>query len=222
MKYRHEYKCRADLKNLQELRSRLSRVMTHDGHAGERGIYTVKSLYFDNYWDKALNEKQDGINKREKYRIRYYNDDLSFIRLEKKSKVNGLCLKQSENVSRDFCDKIIENQPFFVFDSDSDFLREFNVKRRILNLRPKSIVMYEREAFLYEQGNVRVTIDANIRGSDDIYEFFNPNNHIPSILQSVIIEVKWDEFLPQFVRDIVQMKNKSISSFSKYAAVRFL
>lgn len=222
MKYRHEQKYLIDLKTVNELRAKLNKVMAYDSHANENGVYTVKSLYFDNCYDKILSEKHDGVNYREKYRIRYYNNDYSFIRLEKKSKINGLCSKQSETVSKEFCDSIIERQPFYIFDGESDFLREFNIKRRVTDLKPKSIVMYEREAFLYSYGNVRITLDTHIRGSDNVYNFFNTEFDTIPILPTAILEIKWDDFLPQFVRDIVQIKNKSISSFSKYAAIRFI
>ncbi len=222
MKYRHEYKCYVNPVDLAELRSRIRRVMQHDKYALDDGNYTVKSMYFDNYLDKALREKQDGVDEREKYRIRYYNDDISFIRLEKKSKKNGMCRKQSSKISIDFCENIIASKPFNILDYESDIIKEFNIKRRTQLLRPKNIVIYEREAFVYEPGNVRVTFDTNIRGSYNINHFLKPDITAIHLLQAGILEIKWDEFLPQFIRDIIQLKNRHITSFSKYAATRFI
>lgn len=222
MKYRHEYKCPINNIDLHELRARLGRVMKHDKFAKGNGCYTIRSLYFDNYWDKALCEKQDGVNRREKYRMRYYNDDISFIRLEKKSKINGLCLKQSERILADLCEEIIEGKPFKVLDAESEFMREFYAKRFFQLLKPKNIVMYEREAFVYDPGNVRITLDTNIRGSNNVYNFLKPDIPTIHLFGQSILEIKWDEFLPQFISDIIQLKNRQILSFSKYAATRFI
>lgn len=90
---RHELKHNINYADVLELRARLPLVASPDKHAVE-GCYRVKSLYFDNYNDKALREKIEGFSEREKFRLRLYNNDTSFIRLEKKSKKNGICFKK--------------------------------------------------------------------------------------------------------------------------------
>lgn len=90
MQFRHEYKYQISYADYYTLRSRLRTVMRQDAHAGTEGTYRIRSLYFDNLFDKALREKLDGVDNREKFRIRYYNNDVSFIRLEKKIKQHGL------------------------------------------------------------------------------------------------------------------------------------
>ena len=122
MKFRHEYKHRINLMDIYCLRTRLSAVMKHDGNAGTDGTYLVKSLYFDNYMDKALREKIDGVNKREKFRIRYYGTDTSFIRLEKKSKINGLCNKESVRITKEECQSIIDGNIEFMRRDERVFL----------------------------------------------------------------------------------------------------
>ena len=107
MKYRHEWKHEINYADLLTLRMRLSAVMKRDEHA-IGGIYRIRSLYFDNLSDKALREKIDGVNIREKFRIRYYNGDASFIVLEKKSKINGLCAKESCRITEDEAQKIVD------------------------------------------------------------------------------------------------------------------
>ncbi len=221
MKFRHEYKHRVNLSDILQLRTRLKAVMQRDAFANSDGTYIVKSLYFDNYMDKALKEKVDGVDKREKFRIRYYNTDTSFIRLEKKSKINGMCNKQSVRITAEECQKIIDGDIGFMLTSGKPLLQELYAKMHYQLLRPKCIVAYKRESFVYPPGNVRVTIDMDICGSYDIKNFLNPDLCYLQLYHTHILEVKWDEFLPQIIRDIVQMKARSTSAFSKYAAVRF-
>ncbi len=220
MKFRHEYKHKVNLSDILQLRTRLSAVMQRDAFANSDGTYIVKSLYFDNYMDKALKEKVDGAPKREKFRIRYYNTDTSFIRLEKKSKINGMCNKVSVTITADECQKIIDGDIGFMPASGKPLLQELYAKMCYQLLRPRCIVAYRRESFVYPPGNVRVTIDSDLGGSYDIKNFLNPDLCYLQLYHTSILEVKWDEFLPQIIRDCVQMKDRSTSAFSKYAAVR--
>ena len=220
MKFRHEYKHQINLADIYGLRARLSAVAKHDPHANEDGTYFIKSLYFDNYMDKALREKQDGVNKREKFSIRYYETDTSFIKLEKKSKINGLCNKISCPITAEECQKIIEGDFEFLLHSEHELMRELYSKMKYQLLRPKCIVAYTRECFVYPPGNVRVTLDMNICGSNNVKEFLNPELKFLQLYHNSILEVKWDEYLPGIIRDIVQVKSRRSAAFSKYAAVR--
>ena len=221
MKFRHEYKHQINLADIYTLRTRLSAVAKHDPYAEEDGTYFIKSLYFDNYMDKALREKQDGVNKREKFRIRYYGTDTSFIKLEKKSKINGLCNKESCRITAEECQKIIDGDCDFMLHSEHELMRELYAKMKHQLLRPKCIVAYRRECFVYPPGNVRVTLDMNICGSNNVKEFLNPDLKFLQLWHNSILEVKWDEFLPGIIRDCVQTKSRRSAAFSKYAAVRF-
>ncbi|MBQ2696926.1 MAG: polyphosphate polymerase domain-containing protein [Clostridia bacterium] len=221
MKFRHEYKHQINLADVFGLKARLSAIAKHDPNAGPDGTYLIKSLYFDNYMDKVLREKQDGVNNREKFRIRYYGTDTSFIRLEKKSKINGLCNKVSARITAEECQKIIDGEIGFLLESDNELLNELYAKMKFQLLRPKCIVVYRRECFVYAPGNVRVTIDSGISGTSNIKEFLNPDPPCLRLYQNSILEVKWDEFLPQIIRDAVQVKSRKTAAFSKYAAVRF-
>lgn len=221
MKFRHEYKHQINFADIYGLRARLNAFAKHDPHADEDGTYLVKSLYFDNYMDKALREKQDGVNNREKFRIRYYGTDASFIRLEKKSKINGLCNKVSCPITAEECQKIIDGDLELLRDSKYELMRELYTKMKYQLLRPKCIVAYTRECFVYPPGNVRVTIDMNICGSNTVKEFLNPDLQFLRLFHNTILEVKWDEYLPQIIRDCVQVKSRHSAAFSKYAAVRF-
>ena len=175
LKFRHEYKHQINLADIYGLRTRLSAVAKHDSNCSADGIYVVKSLYFDNYMDKALREKIDGVNKREKFRIRYYGDDTSFIRLEKKSKISGWCNKISCTITAEECQKIIDGDIEFMKDGEFELMRELYSKMKYQLIRPKCIVAYTRECFVYPSGNVRVTLDMDICGSNNVKEFLNPD-----------------------------------------------
>ena len=221
MKFRHEYKHCINLMDIYCLRTRLSAFMKHDKNAGEDGKYIVKSLYFDNYLDQALREKVDGVNKREKFRIRYYGTDTSFIRLEKKSKINGLCNKESVCITKEECLSIIDGNIEFMRQDERELVRELYSKMKYQLLRPKCIVAYTRESFVYPPGNVRVTLDSNIGGSNSVRDFLNPETQFLCLYKHSILEVKWDEFLPEIIRNVVGLRGRKSTAFSKYAAVRF-
>ena len=220
IKYRHELKQEISYLDMFILRQRLLSVMQQDSHAAN-GKYEIRSLYFDNAKDKALREKLDGLNVREKFRIRYYNGDSSFINLEKKSKINGLCQKESARLTKEQTQAIIDGNVGWMKDSSESLIRELYIKMITQGLRPKTIVDYTREPFIFAPGNVRVTLDYNIRTGMLGTDFFNMScTTIPAGEDAIILEVKWDEFLPDIIRDIVQLKNGRVGAFSKYAACR--
>lgn len=220
MKYRHEWKHEINYADMLTLRQRLSTVAKRDAHTTE-GKYEIRSLYFDNINDKALREKIDGINIREKFRIRYYNGDVSFIRLEKKSKVNDLCLKDSTWLTKEQAQAIVEGDYSWMMDSGAPLIEELYTKMRKQGLRPKTIVEYIREPFVFAPGNVRVTLDYNIRTGLSCTDFLKPSIvTVPAGDAAIILEVKWDEFLPDIIRDAVRLNNRRAGAFSKYAVCR--
>lgn len=220
MDYRHEWKHEINLSDMFVIRQRLGAVMKIDENA-LNGKYFIRSLYFDNLSDKALREKLDGVNCREKFRIRYYNNNTQLIHLEKKSKMNGLGTKQSAKLTPEQAQAIVDGQIDFLLESDNPLLQELYSKMKSQGLRPKTIVDYTREPFVYAPGNVRVTIDYNIRTGLLCTDFLNPDCvTIPAANAPAILEVKWDEFLPSVIRDIVQLESRHTAAFSKYAACR--
>lgn len=220
MNYRHEWKHEISCGDMLVLRRRLSIVMKHDSHA-ENGRYLIRSLYFDTASDKALREKLDGVNIREKFRIRYYNNDTSLIRLEKKSKINGLCLKESAALTDQQARAIVTGDCSWMAGSGIPLIQELYSKMPAQGLRPKAIVEYLREPFVFAPGNVRVTLDYNIRTGMNCADFLSPDCvTVPVADSSIVLEVKWDEFLPDIIRDAVQLPNCRSGAFSKYAACR--
>lgn len=216
-KFRHEYKHSITPADMVTLRMRLSAVMQHDSFT-VGGKYFIRSLYFDNIFDKALLEKLNGVNQREKFRIRYYNGDTSFIRLEKKAKFGGLSSKLSVPLTYEQADLLARGIP--VRDSKNELINELAFKMDTQLLKPKTIVDYTREAFVYPAGNVRVTLDCNIRTGMDPTELLDPNCVTVPTGEDNILEVKWDEYLPSAIEQAVQLGSRQTSSFSKYAACR--
>lgn len=220
MKYRHEWKHEINYADILILRSRLLAIMKPDEHA-TNGKYQICSLYFDTLNDKALREKIDGINFREKFRIRFYNNDTSHIVLEKKSKINNLCEKESCQITKEETKKIIDGDISWMINSERPLCQELYSKMLSLGLKPKTIVQYVREPFVFGPGNVRVTIDYNIRTGMNYKDFLSSEPiTIPAGDSPIILEVKWDEFLPSIVKDAITIPGRRASAFSKYAQCR--
>lgn len=218
--FRHEWKHVLNYADLLTLRHRLGAVMERDPHAVD-GKYHIRSLYFDNPDDKALREKIDGVNVREKFRIRLYNWDTSLIKLEKKSKRNGLGTKYSANLTAEEAQKIVDRDLDWMMASDQALVQELYCKMRYQRLEPKTIVDYTREPFIFRPGNVRVTLDYDIRTGQERTDFLDPEVvTIPAGDAPILVEVKWDEFLPTIIRDAVTLPDRRVGSFSKYAQCR--
>lgn len=220
MNFRHEWKHQISYADMLEIRQRMRAVGKTDVNSID-GKYEIRSLYFDTMSDKVLREKLDGIGRREKFRIRYYNGDTSFIHLEKKSKTGDLGSKEMAVLSREEALAITEGKLDFMSDSKEPLIQELYVKMKNQGLKPKTIVDYTREAFTYAPGNVRVTLDYNIRTGLFGTQFLDKDCiTIPAGDAPVILEVKWDAFLPQIIQDAVQLKNRRSEAYSKYAACR--
>lgn len=220
MNLRHEWKHRLAPQDLPVLRARLGAVMTPDPHA-VGGSYHIRSLYFDTPADTALREKLDGVNVREKFRIRCYNKDFSLIHLEKKWKANGLGTKEKARLTPDQVRAILAGDWDWMPESGDALIRELYVKMTLQGLRPRTIVDYTREPFVFGPGNVRVTLDHGLRTGLRSTDFLDPDClTIPATDDAVILEVKWDRFLPDVIRDLVQIPGRRTAAFSKYAACR--
>ena len=185
------------------------------------GKYFIRSLYFDNLRDKALREKVDGVNQREKFRIRLYNGDPSVIHLEKKSKLGGLGTKFSAGLTAEEAEKIVDGDLDWMMESGRPLVQELYCKMRDRGLRPMTIVDYTREPFVFGPGTVRVTLDYDIRTGLRCTDFLDPDCvTIPAGDAPILLEVKWDEYLPSIIRDAVSLPDRRAGSFSKYAQCR--
>ncbi len=220
MDFRHEWKIEINTADLLALRSRLWILMEPDEHAAG-GRYQVRSLYFDTPADRALREKIDGVNWREKFRIRYYNGDIGFISLEKKSKLNGLCNKQAVQITSKQAQAFVDGNIPQIQQNAPPLLQELIYKVKTEGLKPKVVVDYVREPFVYRPGNVRVTFDYGIRTSLWCTDFLNAEPvTVPAGDAPILMEVKWDAFLPDVIRDAIQLTGRRPCAFSKYAQCR--
>lgn len=221
-KFRHELKHYISYSDYLAIKSRLRTIMHVDKNADSKNEYKIRSLYFDNVYDKVLMEKVIGFPKRDKFRIRFYNDNHEFIRLEKKSKIRGLCLKDSECITKDECLKIISGDIEFLKDSGKKLFVDLYCQMKGNLMKPRTIVDYTREAYIYPIGNVRITFDKSVRTGLNCINMFDDN--LPTIEtidnRFIVLEVKFDEFLPQVIHNIVQVNERRATSISKYEAGR--
>lgn len=220
MKFRHEMKIEISPIDYVELRMRLNAVMKKDAHS-ENGRYGIRSLYFDTMDDLALMEKINGVNEREKFRIRMYNRNADFLKLEVKRKKGGLTNKEGTVISRQAVQAVLSGDTEWMKDSDDGLVQKLYERMRHMGFRPRAIVEYTREAFLYDAGNVRVTLDYDIRSGINALDFLNPEAvTVPVWDNRILLEIKWDEFLPDVIRDAVHMDGRGVQAFSKYAQAR--
>jgi len=222
MKFRHELKYYINAADYLTIKQRLSAIAETDDHADENGTYKIRSLYFETPSDRVLKEKINGVNNREKFRIRMYNNDASFIRLEKKTKINGFCNKIDAPVTQEQCERLTSGDTSWMKESEHALLIELYAKMKYEQLRPKTIVDYVREPFIYRPGHVRVTLDSQIMTGIHVKDMFHPalpmvRTHGANI---IIMEIKYDSFLPDIIQNLVRIQNRKTTAFSKYAAAR--
>jgi len=218
---RHELKYQIDTLQHQVLQRKLATVLKLDPNVRSRGCYTVRNLYFDDLRDTALHEKQAGIPYRKKYRLRIYNHSDAFIKFERKTKINQYVLKESLRISRCEADRIIGGDVSFLSNSNH-VLREFCRESRCRLMRPVVIVEYEREAYVHPVGNVRITFDTGLRIGLGPTSFFDRNCCTMGILNrpEIIMEVKYNEVLPQFICGLFPNTIRPQSAIGKYVICR--
>ncbi len=219
MQYRHELKFLISQGDMERIDARLECLMQRDIHQSG-SAYTVRSLYFDDWLDSCLEEVLSGVDDRKKYRLRLYDGDTSLIHLEKKSKRRGMTRKESEGLSAEDCLAYMEGLPV---PGSTPLTQELFAAMIRKGMVPKCIVEYERRAYVEPAGNVRITLDMDIRGTADTRQFLEPlcqgcTYVLPEGMH--ILEVKYDEFLPDHLLQAIDLNNLQRSSFSKYAYVR--
>lgn len=221
--YRHELKYQISPAEYCILRQRLRTLMQPDPHAGPDGRYQITSLYFDNFADKALREKLDGLSRREKFRLRRYGEDLQYIHLEKKQKISGLCLKSSAVLDPEDCQRLLAGDQNWLANTTSELAQELAFQMQSQLLRPRTLVGYTREAYIYPAGNVRITFDFDLFTAQDPSVFLRPDpGIIPVAGGQMLMELKYDGFLPSHLADALQLGTLRVRAFSKYAACRTL
>ncbi len=218
-KYRNEWKYSLSNVELSLLKTRLSEVMELDSHTPPKGRYVIHSLYFDDYKDTSVYTTDSGLSKRFKWRIRYYDEDLNYIVLERKEKINNRCHKKCCKLTLDEYEKIISgNITDILYDTNKKLIKELARDVMLYDYRPKVIIDYERTAYVEEITNVRITFDMKISASYDLEHFLDGNYTRFFINPSgiYVLEVKFDEILPSYIRKIVESYGFINTSFSKY------
>lgn len=220
-KSRHEFKYRCTEAQLSVLKNRLDSALALDSHAGAGG-YTIRSMYFDNYANRYYYENVNGTDPREKFRIRIYNADASRITLECKRKEHTKTIKTACPLTLEQYQAILQNTcPFSSRDRDS-VLNKFLILQKTQQLKPAVIVEYDRIPYVCPTGNVRITLDKNIRSSNQFSRFFDPAIPSRPLLPAAqhILEVKYDELLPDYIKDLLQLDSLQQTTFSKYYLCR--
>ena len=221
-KYRHELKFKISESAAEVLKQKLSLVMGTDNNAYfDDGSYLIKSLYFDDLNSKSYYEKMDGVLYRKKYRIRIYNDDDSFIRLEKKMKHNNMTAKEQMLISKDIYDKILKGN-LSEIDGAEGLLLEFLNDCRTKGLVPSIIVGYHRTAYTYPISDVRITFDSNIESGLYNYDLFDTDMPTYRVDErgKIVLEVKFNEILPLHIANILNDIPSCREAVSKFAICR--
>lgn len=222
IKYRHEFKYFIDLYQLTVLKERLPKIMQRDEHVDDSGQYCIRSLYFDDYENRCYYENENGTDPREKYRIRIYNASDNKISLELKRKEQGMTLKRACGMKREQVEKLIKRDRLEWKKDMDPLMNKLFLLQETRLMTPKVIVEYDRIPFVYPEGNVRVTLDMNVRSSSSIRTFFNKSINARPVMPAgmSLLEVKYDEFLPDFIYNSIQMPSLRQTAFSKYYLCR--
>lgn len=215
--FRHELKYRITQAHKDIMMARLDMFLDRDNNT-ENGIYQIRSLYFDDYWNSAYEEKEAGILMRKKYRIRIYNYSDRSIKLERKKKHGSYIFKESAPLTREEVEKILAGDYEFLLKSQYPLCREFYVECVSNMMRPRTIVDYDREPWIMDEGTVRVTFDRDVRAAIGSFDIFDPTLPTLPVLEpgKLVMEVKFTEMLPQIVRDILPPHAAEFTAVSKY------
>ena len=219
---RHELKYHLSFMQYRILRQKLGAVLKLDSHAGPDGRYHIRSLYFDDFRNSAFFDKMAGVPIRKKYRMRIYNLSDDFIKFERKSKFNEYVCKESAVLTREEADRIIGGDVTFLANSNNKLMQCFYLECRRNLLRPVVLVDYLREAYIHPVGDVRVTFDIGVQAGLGPVSFFDSQTSTVGILEEpgVILEVKFDNVLPEIVRGLLSERIRPRSAIGKFAMCR--
>jgi len=192
-----------------------------DPNVDINGCYHIRSLYFDDIYDSSLYEKNAGVDRREKFRIRIYNKSDDIIKLERKAKVHSYINKESANISKDEFYQILNGDIDFLLKRPEPVCKLFYARSKTNLMKPAVVVDYVREPYIYQAGGVRITFDMRLEAAASGFDIFDKDllTYPTEIYNMVVLEVKYDEFLPALVRDMLKV-NGSMLAVSKYVYCR--
>lgn len=222
LKYRNELKFFINQHQYLIIRQRLKNLLKQDENVGASGEYAIRSLYFDDIDNTALSEKLGGFRDRAKYRIRIYNKEDKVIHFEKKIKFRDYIAKLKEPLTREVADELISGHYEVLSKSDKPLLIELYNEMKNNLLVPRVIVDYVREPYVCVNGNVRITFDKQLRTVLNSVNMFDPNLQCVDAIDDnlIILEVKYDEYLPDYIRIALQLEGLNRQSASKYVMCR--
>jgi len=222
-KYRHEYKYVCNAMQTAVLKTRVNMLMKRDAHCNTEGFYKIRSLYFDDYDNRCYEENESGTDPREKFRIRIYNGSTSKITLELKKKERGKTLKLSCPITEEQCRTLMKGIPLPFDNSYPPLLQKLLMQMRTRLLKPAVIVEYDRVPYVCRDGNVRITMDLNISSSNQVDRFLEPQIPRRTIMTAGehILEVKFDEYLPDYIKNSMELGKLRQTSFSKFYLCRY-
>lgn len=220
--FRHELKYFIHAAGLLELKSRLRLTMDRDIHADKRGNYHVRSLYFDDIYDSAAQTKLAGLEERKKYRLRMYNHNADNIRLECKKKSDAGITKRSLWVSSQAAEALIWSERLPKAELKQPLGREVQAQLTTARLRPVVIVDYLREAYVMPYQDIRITLDKRLAVGLNTVGFFDRSLPSMPVLEPGfhILEIKFNDFLPSYYRDLLQGIPAQRSAASKFLLCR--
>ena len=215
--YRHELKYLISYGERAALETRMRPVLRPDLHT-KSGGYFIRSLYFDDYWHSAYAEKEAGVLLRKKYRIRIYDCSDRIIKLERKKKFDSYIYKEDATLTRAEYEQILAGDYDFLLHSPQPLCQEFYHECLSNMLRPRVIVDYDREPWILDAGTVRITFDKDVRAAVGGWDIFDPTLPTLPVLEpgKLVMEVKFTEFLPQIIRNLLPPKAQELTAVSKY------
>ena len=221
IKFRHEYKYPVTDAEIAVLKVRLNTILSRDPHA-YNGMYNIRSLYFDDYDDNCFLENADGTDPREKFRIRIYNHSDERITLECKRKERGKTLKTACPLTRSDTERLIAGEYLRNINEQPPLLKRLTARMMTRRMMPVVIVEYDRIPYVYKNGNVRITFDTNVSSSSDISDFFEEKIAKRPIMSPgrQLMEVKFDEFLPDHIYRTLALDDLRQTAYSKYYLCR--
>lgn len=221
-KFRHELKYLVTVAQLELIKNRVNHLLDVDKHAGETSCYNIRSLYFDDLYNSCFYENENGTDPREKFRIRIYNHSTERITLECKRKERGKTLKTSCPLTLEQTRMLMAGRIIPDIASQPEVLRKLTLRMMTRGMRPVVIVEYDRVPYVYRNGNVRITLDMNVASSTSVERFLDeqvPKRPVMPVGQH-LLEVKYDEYLPDFIHHNLNLHSLTQTAYSKYYLCR--
>ena len=218
---RVEKKYEIDPFTAMNLKNILCKTLTQDSH-NTNGGYRVRSLYFDTLYNNDYFDKEDGLEYRRKIRLRTYNPKSEFLKLELKQKEGEYQHKYSLTIPKNIGQRLIDGHYEVLKELNNNLADRLYTIMQTNLYRPKCIVEYKRLAYIVKENNTRITIDSDLKSSESNMDIFNPSLSLNSVTGKTILEVKYNNFLLSYVKDIIDSTNKSQTSASKYCMSRHI